>query len=120
MARPKLDPAKRRTEQVNVPLSPAELAEVKARAEAMQTNVTAFLRASAIERQLTVKQYQTPDFETRHALIRIGTNLNQIAKALNAKREALPVSLVECCEKLDALLEQWLIHDPQNHPRQKL
>ena len=55
MARPKLDPAKRRTEQVNVPLSPAELAEVKERAEAMQTNVTAFLRASAIEKRLTEK-----------------------------------------------------------------
>ena len=48
MARPKIDPAKKRTESVRVSLSPVELAELNAKADDAKTNVTAFVRASAL------------------------------------------------------------------------
>ncbi|WP_425284210.1 plasmid mobilization relaxosome protein MobC [Epibacterium ulvae] len=51
---------------------------------------------------------------------RIGVNLNQIAKALNARQQALPASLVSTCDKLDVLLERWLLDDPSHHNRPQL
>lgn len=110
MARPKLDPAQRRTQQVSISLSPAEFAALKAKADRAETNVTAFARSAALGQKVSVTESTAPDFLTRNELRRIGVNLNQIAKALNAQQEALPVSLVSACEKLDALFDQWLAH----------
>ena len=114
MARPTLDPAKRRTESVRVSLSPMELAQLHAKADAGETNVTAFVRAAALGHSVTVKKSTAPDFATRDELRRIGVNLNQIAKALNARKSVPPAALVAVCEKLDALFDQWLNHDPQS------
>jgi len=111
MARPKIDPMERRTEQVNLRLSPVELARLNAKAEAAQTNVTAFVRAAAMGKSVTVRNQSSTDFETRQELRRIGVNLNQIAKALNARQQGLPASLVATCEKLDALFDRMLAHD---------
>lgn len=120
MARPKKDPTTRRTEQVNVALSPVEMVRLQAKAETVKTNVTAFIRASALDQPITVVQSTAPDFITRNELRAIGTNLNQIAKALNARQQALPASLVSVCEKLDRLFDQWLSDDHQNSPRPEL
>lgn len=115
MARPKKDPTERRTEQVNLRLSPIEAARLQDKADAAQTNLTAFVRAAALGKPVTVRQAAS-DFETRQELRRIGVNLNQIAKALNARQEALPASLVSCCEKLDALFDRMLADGPQGRP----
>ncbi|WP_424973331.1 plasmid mobilization protein [Dinoroseobacter sp. S76] len=120
MARPKIDPALRRTAQVNVGLSPTELATIKAKADRAGTNVTAFIRASAVGKTVTVQETTGPGFEDRQELRRIGVNLNQIAKALNARQEALPASLIECCEKLDRIFDVWLANDAQGITRNKL
>lgn len=117
MARPKLDPAHKRTAQVNLPLSPVELGSLKAQADEANTTVTAFVRAAALGQRVTVTRSTAPDFATRDELRRIGVNLNQIAKALNANQSALPASLVSACEKLDRLFDQWLNHDPASRPR---
>ena len=114
MARPKIDPAKRRTESVRVSLSPVELAKLNAKAEEAQTNVTAFVRASALGKSVTVEKSTSPDFATRDELRRIGVNLNQIAKAMNAQKTVPPSALVTVCEKLDRLFDQWLSHGSQN------
>ena len=70
--------------------------------------------------RFTVIQSHAPDLETLEELRRIGVNLNQIAKALNAGREDLPASLVLACDKLDALLERWLLNDNSHHNRPQL
>lgn len=114
MARPKIDPAKKRSESVRVSLSPVELAKLKAKSDAGETTVTAFVRASALGQSITVQKSTAPDFATRDELRRIGVNLNQIAKALNAQKSVPPSALVEVCEKLDHLFDQWLSHDPKS------
>ena len=111
MARPRKDPAAKRTETVRISLSPVEIATLKAKAERAQTNVTAFVRATALGTQIAVKPSAPADFELRQELRRIGVNLNQIAKALNAGREGMPSSLAACCEKLDAIFDRMLAHD---------
>ena len=117
MARPKIDPAKRRTESVRVSLSPVELAQLNAKADLGETTVTAFVRASALGKSVTVQQSTAPDFATRDELRRIGVNLNQIAKAMNAQKTVAPDALISACEKLDHLFDQWLNHDAKSHPR---
>ena len=114
MARPKIDPAKKRTESVRVSLSPVELAQLNAKAERGETTVTAFVRASALGKSVTVQQSTAPDFATRDELRRIGVNLNQIAKQMNAQKTVAPAELLGVCAKLDHLFDQWLNHDPQS------
>lgn len=119
MARPKIDPTKKRTESVRVSLSPAEITAIADKATKAQTNVTAFVRAAALGKSVTVTQSEGLDFETRQELRRIGTNLNQIAKALNAGRQELPASLDLACTQLNQLFDQWLPHGSarqQNRP----
>lgn len=116
MARPKKDPTDKRTEQLALRLSPVEVARLHEKAELAQTNVTAFVRAAALGRPVTVSA-PASDFELRQELRRIGVNLNQIAKALNARQQALPASLVGCCEKLDVLFDRMLAHDSSHHLR---
>lgn len=116
MARPKIDPSKRRSESVRVSLSPAEITMITDKAAKAHTNVTAFVRAAALAKPVTVTQSQAVDFETRQELRRIGVNLNQIAKALNAGRQDLPASLELACSQLNQLFDQWL---PHGSPRQQ-
>ena len=116
MARPKKAPDERGTEQVNIRLSPREIATLRTKAEQADATVTAFVRAAALGKRVTVQQSTAPDFAMRDELRRIGVNLNQIAKAMNARRDPPPASLVSVCEKLDALFDHWLNHDPQSRP----
>lgn len=116
MARPRKDPTDKRTAQLAVRLSPVEVAHLQEKAAQAQTNVTAFVRAAALGKPVTVRQAAS-DFETRQELRRIGVNLNQIAKALNARQQGLPASLVASCEKLDALFDRMLKHDSPHHRR---
>lgn len=117
MARPKKDPTARRSAQVNLRLSPVELHTLNQKAEAAGMNLTAFARAAALSRKLPTAQGPAVDFETRAELRRIGVNLNQIAKALNARRAALPASLVACCTKLDALFDRIMPDGAEGHER---
>ncbi|WP_100269195.1 plasmid mobilization protein [Epibacterium ulvae] len=118
--RPKLSPEDRHSEQINIPLKPSDLASLQDSADKAQTTITDFVRASALGHRFNVMQSHAPDFETMAELRRIGVNLNQIAKALNARQQALPASLVSTCDKLDVLLERWLLDDPSHHNRPQL
>ena len=117
MARPKIDPAKKRTESVRVSLSPVELAKLNAKADEGETNVTAFVRAAALGKSVTVQKSTAPDFLTRNKLRSIGVNLNQIAKAMNSHQTVAPSELLAVCAKLDHLFDQWLGHDQSHRPR---
>lgn len=114
MARPTKSPTERRTEQVKIVLSPVELAQVKGKADQAGTTATAFVRAAALGKSVTVTQTTAPDFMTRHEMRRIGVNLNQIAHTLNAGLGYTPPELLQVCQKLDHLFDQWLDHDPKN------
>jgi hypothetical protein len=114
MARPTKSPTERRTEQVKIVLSPVELAQVKGKADRADTTVTAFVRAAALGKPVTVKQSTAPDFMTRNELRRIGVNLNQIAHTLNAGLGHTPVELTSVCRKLETLFDRWLEHGSED------
>lgn len=106
MARPKLDPTERKTEQINLRLSPVELSTLARKADAAGTTVTAFTRSAALGKTVKAPPQSSVDFETRQELRRIGVNLNQIAKHLNAGR-AVPVDVIaQTCTKLDSLFDR--------------
>ena len=120
MARPKKDPSTRRTEQVNVALSPVEIAAIQEKADTAKTNVTAFIRAAALAKPVTVTRSTAPDFVTRSELRAIGVNLNQLTKAVNAGKMVPPSALDRVCNKLDRLFDQWLSHDSESRQRPQL
>lgn len=72
------------------------------------------MRAAGLGHRLTVVESIAPDFMTRHELRRIGSNLNQIAHALNSGETADTDTLSSCLDKLDRLFDLWLSHDPQS------
>lgn len=123
MGRPKMDPMNRKTEQVNVAMTPAEYARLRDHADRAGENLSAFMRAAALGKSIPTSAPSAqpiPDFETRQELRRIGNNLNQIAKAMNAGRDGLPASLIDCTRKLDDLFERWLSDDYSHSPRPQL
>ena len=114
MGRPTKSPQERHSETVRVPLRPADHARLQDMADKAETTITDFVRASALGQKFTVIQSDAPDFETVEQLRRIGVNLNQIAKAMNAQKTVAPSELLAVCAKLDRLFDQWLNHDPKS------
>lgn len=120
MARPKKPPHELHTETVRVPLRAVDLARLQSKADKAETTITDFVRASALGKKLTVVQSTAPDFDTVEQLRRIGVNLNQIAKAMNAQQTMQPSELVSVCAKLETLLSRWMFDDTPHHDRPKL
>lgn len=114
MARPQIPPEQRRTKQVKCVLSPMEFSLVQDRASKLQTTPADFVRNAALNKPLRVTESTAVDFETRNELRRIGVNLNQIARVLNAGGEHDSDDLSTLCGKLDNLFDMWLNHDPQS------
>ena len=118
MARPKADPTDRRDMRVNLRVSPVEFAAIQEKAEATGQPLAAFARAAVLSRKLPAAAHgPAVDFETKQELRRIGVNLNQIAKALNARREAVPHSLDRVCKELEGILDRMTGYGPQDHER---
>ena len=89
MGRPPLTLDQRRDRQVNTRFTRAEIRALEEGARARKMSVTAFVRAAALE---AAGQPPGPNpaelgalirAEKRRELLRIGNNLNQIARALN-------------------------------------
>lgn len=104
----------KRSEQANIRLSPAELAAISDKANSAKTTVTEFVRAAALNKRTPVQKSTAVDFETRNELRRIGVNLNQIARVLNAGGTANADELNALCGKLDILFDEWLGHGSQS------
>ena len=120
MGRPPKAPHDRHTESVRVSLRPADLARLQAKADKAETTVTDFVRASALGQKFVVVESDAPDFDTVEQLRRIGVNLNQIAKAMNAQKTVPPSALTTACETLQTLLTRWIVDDTSHHHRPKL
>lgn len=104
IARPRLSPAEKRTEILQIRVSPIERAKIEAKADQANLVMSEYLRAIALKPRVTIKQTRDLDFATREELRRVGVNLNQIAKAMNAG-QGLPVSLSQTTEKMDAIFD---------------
>lgn len=112
LARPKGRPRKPAEQQLQarrmVRLSHADNARITERAAAAGLSVSAYLRQMALSGSVTVAPPSPLDFETRQELRRIGVNLNQIAKAMNAGRQVPPAALAAATAKLDAIFDVLL------------
>lgn len=104
VGRPPLPPAEKRTEILQIRVSPIERAKIEAKADQADLVMSEYLRAIALKPRVTIKQTRDLDFATREELRRVGVNLNQIAKAMNAG-QGLPASLAKTTEKLDAIFD---------------
>ena len=91
MGRPKLSPEARRDCQTTVLYTMQERAELEARARALGLSLSEYIRRRTLGVPLPP---QSADRETRDklatSLLRIGVNLNQITKHMNAGRHAPP------------------------------
>ena len=88
MPRPKLSPDELRRHRVSIYLSPAELSELRRRAESAQLSLPVYLRDRAlrtVEPSAEPRRLAAAEFRE---LSRIGGNLNQVARALNRNRSA--------------------------------
>lgn len=77
--RPKLDPAKKRSAQLHVLLTPAERDRVKEWAESTGLSVSDYVRRRTLGKPVA----PLVDAVARRELNRIGNNLNQVARAAN-------------------------------------
>jgi hypothetical protein len=105
ITRPSLSPADKRMDSLRVRLTMTERAKIEAKADQAGLTVSEYLRKAALSRKIEITQGRQLDFASTNELRRVGVLLNQIAKALNAKQEALPSSLVDATEKLDAIFD---------------
>lgn len=91
MGRPKLSPEERRDCQTTVLYTIQERAELERRAHALGLTLSEYIRRRTLGVPLPP---QSADRETRDklatSLLRIGVNLNQITKHMNAGRHAPP------------------------------
>lgn len=111
--RPKKAPQFARTQQLSIRFSPDEYRRMQSKAAAADMTVTEYCRSAALDKRLTSSAVATPDFATRQSLQRIGNNLNQIAKRLNAQpHSSAPLELEGALRNLQAIMARWLEHDP--------
>ena len=94
MGRPQLEAGRRRTKQLGVRLSASEWRVIESRSARAGVRPAAFLREAALSSPgRSPSSVDVATVEERRELRRIGANLNQVARHLNAGRDAdvLPV-----------------------------
>ena len=105
MARPRLPDAERRDDRLpNLRVTAAERADVEARAVSAGLSLVEFCRRAIFRQKIRAAIPQT-DAAALHELNRVGVNLNQLARAMNAGRE-LPASLEATMQEVRAAVEQ--------------
>ena len=95
MGRPQLSADRRRTKRLGVRVSASEWRMIKARAARAGVRPTSFVREAALSapgRSTSAADVAT--VEERRELRRIGVNLNQVARRLNAGADADVLSVL--------------------------
>ena len=84
--RPRLPDDEKRRGKIGFTPTNDERAEIEGRAALLNLTVAEYVRSACLGAPLSVKQHREFSPGDRHALNRIGININQIAKHLNAGR----------------------------------
>lgn len=112
IGRPKLNNAEARKSRLHVALTEAERLELIQRADrAGFASMSDFVRTASLKRAMPTRQKPQDVFspDDRKALVNLGNNLNQIARARHAGRDhVMTDQLAETIEKLDALFDRYL------------
>ena len=117
MARPRKEKDSVREVRLNLRLTPDERAALEAKASAALLSPSEFARLAALGARIDAAgtageslapRASTPDgIEHVVALNRIGVNLNQIARTLNAGRGLVHAELDNCLARVNQLLDDW-------------
>jgi uncharacterized protein (DUF1778 family) len=106
MARPKKAPEEKREDRLNPRLTTAERVEIEQHAAILGISPSEFMRNRSLSYRLpAVLAVQRHVAAVAVALLRIGVNLNQIARHMNAGRGA-PPELLALIDRINALLDQ--------------
>lgn len=97
----------KRSEAFRVRLTIEERAAIDGKAAKVGLTTSDYVRRCALSRTLPAPSRAT-DFETRQELRRIGVNLNQIAKAMNAQRQVAPSDLAVTLARLNTMLDAMM------------
>ena len=107
MARPKKDPQERRDAPYPIRFTLPERAAIERHAQALGLITAEFVRRRALGYRLPPPTSDQAAMESlAAALIPIGNNLNQLARAANAGR-LLPHSVEELTDRITALLDGY-------------
>ena len=103
MVRPRLGDEERRTRTIGVRVTAAEAAELAERAQATRLTMAAYMRCRALGQPVRPRVERRLGAAEFRELARIGVNLNQVARALNAGA-ATPAGTREAVERVGELV----------------
>lgn len=107
--RPKGDPTTVRRKTIGVRVNDAELESLRKRALQMGMSPAQWLRTAALRRQLPPPPVPAVNIEAYTELSRLAVNLNQIARAANIGRAAVPSGLLQSLQKEVMTLQSNLL-----------
>ena len=106
MARPRLDAGERRTRTIGVRVTAAELSAIAERAGAIRLTTATYMRRRSlgepVQQAQPARRLGTAEFRE---LVRIGVNLNQVARSLNTGAAVVPAGTREAVERVGELVE---------------
>lgn len=95
----------KRSEQVKTRFTLAEIDHLRTQANTAGLTLADYVRRCSLQMRVLEKS-GGPTPQVISELIRIGNNLNQIARALNAYKQPVPLYLGEAITKFDQILDQ--------------
>ena len=113
MARPRKDQLDARGHPVSVRLTPDERVQLQGKADVAGLSLSDFIRQAALGASIHVAApiptSTASPAGVAHivALNRVGVNLNQIARALNAETGFNPAELDDALKRVCDLLDEW-------------
>jgi hypothetical protein len=99
----------RRDQQLNISLTGEEIASLRARAQRAGLRLTVYCRAQLLQDRLVAREIIPLRYDPRlvHQLMRVGNNLNQIARALNTQPNSIaPSDLAPALKELRVILQE--------------
>lgn len=108
MPRPRKAEFERLTRQQNFRLTETEFNRLQVMARECRMTLSDFCRHMFLIGRVEVKQTRQLPFEVVMALDRIGVNLNQIARKLNATGQLEPAALERALERLNAVIAEQM------------
>jgi hypothetical protein len=95
----------KRSEQVKTRFTIAEIDHLRSEANKAGMTLADYVRRCSLQMRV-IEKAGGPTPQVISELVRIGNNLNQIARALNAYKQPVPLYLTEALAKFDEILDQ--------------
>ena len=111
MARPKKSNSETFTDGMFLRMHPDDKRMIKSRAKEVGLTASEYVRVSARSCEIIQKTRTDIDFRLVYELNKIGVNLNQIARAINARGESVPVNLERVLKRIDGYLDKIVSND---------